>query len=595
MSCRSPLLALAFAVFAAVSAHAAGPVMFGGAVLNGAGGISGMGRPNDVAISPDGLFVYAAATADSSILWFARNQTTGALSFVDRVVANTATPPGSVPHLDRPVAIAVSPDGESLYVAAGTAGAGSSAITWFDRNPQSGAITHAGSLTDGSGPGLYHLDTPLDVLVSGDGANVYVTAFEARAITVFARNAQSGDLSFLQVIVDDTNGVDGLEGIQRLAESPDGSSVYAASASRPVTVPGVGGVAAFSRAPNGTLTFLEVEQQGVAGVNGLWAPRDVTVSPDGAHVYVAAGGRPGDTPPQAGGIARFDRAANGTLAFVAAIPESLFGAGEPRGIAASLDGASVYAITYGRYSGNSGLTPGKFAVFARNAQSGALSLVDRFDSGTEGVFGLAGAISVATTPDGGVYVASELDPQSPPPGSITGALAIFPLAPPGPECGNGIDDDGDGRVDFLADFHCANSADISESVDCKNFIDDDGDGAIDYPTDAQCTSAADGSETVDCTNGIDDDGDGLIDAADPACSNVLQLNRENPLCDDGVDNDGDGKIDWDGGPGAATPDPECSGKPYSDVEKSGCGIGAELALLAPLYARMRRKRALRTR
>ena len=594
MRCRSTLLALLLASLVAVAADAAGPLRFGGAVLNGGGGVSGLGRPNDVVTSPDGLFVYAVATADASIVWFARNPLTGALTFAGRVVADTASPPGTIPHLDRPFAIATSPDGANLYVAAGTAGAGTSAITWFDRNALTGALSYGGSLTDGSGPGLSWLDTPVDVLVCGDGSSVYVTGFEARALTAFARDPQTGDLSFLQVVVDDTNGVDGLEGIQRLAESPDGASLYVASASRPVTVPGVGGVAAFARAPNGMLTFLEVEQQGVAGVDGLWAPRDVTVSPDGAHVYVAAGGRPDDSPPQAGGIARFDRAPNGRLSFVASIPESSFGAGGPRGIDVAPDGASVFAITYGRYSGLGGLTPGKLAVFTRDAQSGALTLIDRFDGGSEGVVGVAGAVDLNVTPDGGVYVAAELDPQVSPPGTISGALGIFPLAPPGPECSNGIDDDADGLIDSAADPNCANAADLSESADCKNFIDDDGDTFIDYPADAQCTSATDASETVDCTNGIDDDGDGLIDAADPACSNAQQPNRENPRCDDGIDNDGDGLIDWDGGPGGGALDPQCAGKPFSDKEDASCGVGAELLLLAPLYARLRRQRTKRT-
>ena len=324
--CRSPLLALVFASLVAA--------------LNGSNGITGMGRPSDVVTSPDGRFVYTVATANQSILWFARNATTGALTLVDRVVSRTATPPGTIPHLDRPFAIATSPDGEHLYVAAGIASAGTSAITWFDRDLGTGAITYRGSLTNDSGPGLYALDTPVDVLVSADGANVYVTAFEARAITGFARDAQTGDLSFLQVVVDDANGVDGLEGIQRLAESSNGTSMNVSSASRPTTVPGVGGVATFARAPNGTLSF------------------------------------------------------------VAAIHESLFGRGEPHGIAMSPDGASVYAISDGRYSGVGGLTPGKLAVFTRDAQSGALTLVDRFDSGSAGVIGLAGAIDLNVTPDG---------------------------------------------------------------------------------------------------------------------------------------------------------------------------------------------------
>ncbi len=196
-------------------------------MLNGSNGITGMGRPNDVVTSPDGRFVYAVATAHASILWFARDAVTGALTFVDRVVGSTGTPPGTIPHLDRPFAIATSPDGEHLYVAAGIASAGTSAITWFDCDLGTGAITYRGSLTDGSGPGLYALDTPVDVLVSGDGANVHVPAFEARA-------------------------------------------------SRPTTVPGVGGVAAFARAPNGTLSFVAAIPENLFGCG---EPRGIAMSP----------------------------------------------------------------------------------------------------------------------------------------------------------------------------------------------------------------------------------------------------------------------------------------------------------------------------
>jgi len=51
------------------------------------------------------------------------------------------------------------------------------------------------------------------------------------------------------------------------------------------------------------------------------------------------------------------------------------------------------------------------------------------------------------------------------------------------------------------------------------------------------------SSTPACRNGIDDDGDGLIDfPADPGCSNA-NWPIENPECNDGKDNDGDTKID----------------------------------------------------
>ncbi len=63
----------------------------------------------------------------------------------------------------------------------------------------------------------------------------------------------------------------------------------------------------------------------------------------------------------------------------------------------------------------------------------------------------------------------------------------------GAACGNGRDDDGDGRID-LFDPGCVSLADLSERdprapPTCANGIDDDGDGAIDYPADRSCAAA----------------------------------------------------------------------------------------------------------
>jgi hypothetical protein len=94
------------------------------------------------------------------------------------------------------------------------------------------------------------------------------------------------------------------------------------------------------------------------------------------------------------------------------------------------------------------------------------------------------------------------------------------------------------------------------------------------------------SDTPACDNGIDDDGDGLYDADDPGCFDADSL-LEDPQCDDGLDNDLDGRTDWDGGPGGGTADPQCN-QPYKNKEKSGCGLGFELALLLPLLRGTRR-------
>ena len=50
-----------------------------------------------------------------------------------------------------------------------------------------------------------------------------------------------------------------------------------------------------------------------------------------------------------------------------------------------------------------------------------------------------------------------------------------------------------------------------------------------------------------CADGIDNDGDLKIDfPADPGCENRNDNNEVDPLpaCSDGIDNDGDGKIDY---------------------------------------------------
>ena len=66
-------------------------------------------------------------------------------------------------------------------------------------------------------------------------------------------------------------------------------------------------------------------------------------------------------------------------------------------------------------------------------------------------------------------------------------------------CNDGIDDDGDGKVDFPVEPGCASVDDNDETDDCpsgpncpqcSNTIDDDANGSTDYPADTSCPSAA---------------------------------------------------------------------------------------------------------
>jgi len=103
-----------------------------------------------------------------------------------------------------------------------------------------------------------------------------------------------------------------------------------------------------------------------------------------------------------------------------------------------------------------------------------------------------------------------------------------------------------------------------------------------------------------CSDGIDNDGDGFIDYPnDPGCASPTSP-TESPACQDGIDNDGDGGIDFDGGAStnhglALGPrDVNCVGQPSRDYESltPTCGLGAELAIVVPLLMALRRRRRL---
>src|SRR5207249_4718016 len=109
-------------------------------------------------------------------------------------------------------------------------------------------------------------------------------------------------LDLVQTLENGVGGLAGLGGARGLAVSPDGKNVYVASEADDALVN-------FSRNAAGGLLFAEMRKDGTNGVDGLAGASAVTVSPDGAYVYVA--GTADDA------IAIFSRSATtGALAFV---------------------------------------------------------------------------------------------------------------------------------------------------------------------------------------------------------------------------------------------------------------------------------------
>jgi DNA-binding beta-propeller fold protein YncE len=275
---------------------------------NGADGCAravGLPVPNSVTVSPDGKNVYATSVGSNTVVSFRRNRKTGALTQLGNragCIANAATP-GCVTGraLDGPDAVAISPNGKSVYVAA-FAG---STLAVLSRKPSTGALTQPSDTTgcivevpvSGCTTGLA-VGNPEGVVVSPDGSDVYVAAPGSNAVDTFARDTSSGALTqatdgsgcIVEIPLSGcTTGVQ-LAGADALAVSPDGAGVYVTSAlSNAVT--------AFSRdASTGVLTQLDGTSACVIDVlavgcslgRTLKDPEGVAVSPDGASVYVTA-------------------------------------------------------------------------------------------------------------------------------------------------------------------------------------------------------------------------------------------------------------------------------------------------------------------
>ncbi len=326
----------------------AGTLTFAQVVVNG-GSIQGLDGVRAVAISPDGAHVYSAGYLQSTLGAFSRNPATGALSFVAAYADET----GSITKLGGVGGVAVSPDGAHVYTASDT----DAAVTVFSRNPSSGALTFVQAKANGD-VGITSLAGAESVTVSPEGTHVYVAAEDANAVTVFSRDASSGQLTLVEV-KQNGGGVSGLTRVQSVAVSADGAQVYTASGDDSAVV-------VFNRnTTTGVLTFVQKHTDGSPPITALGGTEWVAVNPLGVGVYAAADAD--------NALVVFDRAATGTLAFAQqhldGAPDGLAGA---HGVAVSPNGAHVYVV---------GDQDHAIAVFVNLCGNGAFDAGEACDDG----------------------------------------------------------------------------------------------------------------------------------------------------------------------------------------------------------------------
>ncbi len=209
-----------------------------------------------IALSPEGNNAYVASSTWNSLSVIDRNPTDGTLTPIQSQagcfysnsptftsVYNLCT---KVRQLAEAAAVAVSPDGKNVYVAAPS----DSAVAVFDRDPATGELTMSSGADgcvnpDGSSsctPGRA-LDTATALTVSPDGKNVYVaplpvktaasrssTAIPARAPSL--KRAAPSAASIETGASSCTVGPNQILGAQAVTLSPDGKTLYVVSATR---------------------------------------------------------------------------------------------------------------------------------------------------------------------------------------------------------------------------------------------------------------------------------------------------------------------------------------------------------------------------
>jgi 6-phosphogluconolactonase (cycloisomerase 2 family) len=238
-------------------------------------GIGGLSGASALTLSPDERHLYVTAgcpmfcsASDDALVVFARNRATGLVSFVQ---ANRDGV-GGADGLRVATSVAMAGDGRHLYVA----GRGDDALAAFARDPDSGEVDFLQLVRGSEGGPLRPEDlaSPRSVAVSPDGRHVY--AGGTNGVTLFSRDVHSGLLNFVAAVPGKI--------VQGLAVSLDGAHVYAATSRDDFTRgPATGeenSIAVYIRDPlTGQLSF-----EDAALVLGQF-PRSVRVTGDGGHVY----------------------------------------------------------------------------------------------------------------------------------------------------------------------------------------------------------------------------------------------------------------------------------------------------------------------
>jgi 6-phosphogluconolactonase (cycloisomerase 2 family) len=375
--------------------------------LGGPSTIPTLLQPSDVEVSPEGTHVYVASESGDAVLQFTRDAG-GDLGFVRHYT--TASMGFGDARLDAARDIEISDDGRFLYVAA----QGANGVTVLGRDPTTGDLAFVQSQFDAQVDPLANGGTVRGLVgasalaLSPGGTHVYAVGSGGNSLAVFARDATTGQLRFLEAEVEAINDATDAGGIVTALDRPagvlvsgDGRQVYVAARFGNAVV-------VFNRdhdsgsAQYGQVSYVTSHRDGQLGIEGLGGAYALVMGADGRHLYVAS--------ESDDAVVLFDRASDGSLTRRqqwtrgdAGLP----GMDGAQAIALSLDGTELYVA---------GFADSSVTVFARaladapGVSAGALIPRQTIVDGDGAVTSMAGPVAFGLSPDEvHVYVAANVD------------------------------------------------------------------------------------------------------------------------------------------------------------------------------------------
>jgi LPXTG-motif cell wall-anchored protein len=160
------------------------------------------------------------------------------------------------------------------------------------------------------------------------------------------------------------------------------------------------------------------------------------------------------------------------------------------------------------------------------------------------------------------------------------AFSVAPAEAAGtPACSDGIDNDGDGKIDAKdPGCHSDNDANNPDSYDANDTSETDKSGGT--------GGSGNNDNGVQCADKKDNDGDGLVDAKDPGCHSDGNANNPDSY-DASDDSEGGGGGGGNGGAGTGGQTTDASTLPFTGTDVIGLGLAGLLMLAGGLLLRRR--------